>query len=111
MSAGKVTDSSGSIFADLHLPNPVEEDTKMDLAVAINEAIVERGLRQADAAKVIAATQPQVSALKNYKLSGFSIGRLVDFLAALDRDVEIGWRRSDRRGHVRVRQLAPIEPA
>jgi hypothetical protein len=34
-----------------------------------------------------------VSALAHYKRSGFSIGRLIDFLAALDRDVESGYRR------------------
>jgi predicted XRE-type DNA-binding protein len=103
----EVTRSDGSVFLDLRVPNPADEDTKMDLAVAINDAIEERGLRQAEAAKRIGATQPQVSALANYRLSGFSIGRLVDFLTALGRDVEIGYRvtKSGEPGHVRVRAL------
>jgi len=33
--------------------------------------------------------QPKVSALQNYKLEGFSVERLMTFLTALDRDVEI----------------------
>ena len=103
----KVTASSGNVFADLNLPDAADEDTKMDLAVAINGAIKERALRQSDVAKLIHATQPQVSALVHYKLTGFSIGRLIDFLAALDRDVEIGYRRSEHgHGHIRVHELA-----
>jgi predicted XRE-type DNA-binding protein len=93
------------VFADLGLANPADEDTKVELAVAINDAIAERGLRQAETAKRIGATQPQVSALMNYRLDGFSIGRLIDFLAALDRDVEIGYRPSRGPGRIRVRKL------
>jgi hypothetical protein len=49
-----------------------------------------------------------VSALAHYKLSGFSIGRLIDFLAALDRDVEIGYRRRTHgHGHIHVREFEP----
>lgn len=103
----KVTKGSGNVFADLRVPNPADEETKMDLAVAINDAIEARALRQADAANLIGATQPQISALANYRLSGFSIGRLVDFLTALGRDVEIGHRptQDGQPGHVRVREL------
>lgn len=107
MSRQKITKGSGNVFADLRLPNPADEETKMDLAVAINDAIEARGLLQSEAALVIGGTQPQVSALANYRISGFSIGRLVDFLAALGRDVEIGHRptKNGEPGHVRVREL------
>ena len=103
----KVTKSSGNVFADLRFPNPADEDTKMDLAIAINDAIEARGLRQADVANLIGATQPQISALAHYRLSGFSIGRLIDFLAAVGRDVEICHRptKDGAPGHVRVREL------
>jgi len=37
-----------------------------------------------------------VSALRNYKLSGFSVERLMNLLTALDRDVEIVIRRRPR---------------
>lgn len=103
----KVTKGSGNVFADLGVPDAAAEDTKMDLAVAINDAIEARGLLQAEAAELIGARQPHISALANYRLSGFSIGRLVDFLTALGRDVEIGHRatRTGQPGHVRVREL------
>lgn len=109
---GAVTASSGNVFADLDLPDAVEEKTKMDLAIAINDAISERKLRQAAAAQILQATQPQISALARYKLSGFSVGRLIEFLAALDRDVEIVHRRSEHggHGHIRVRELASPSP-
>jgi len=101
----KITNSSGNVFADLGLPNAADEDTKLELAVAINDAIAERKLRQADAAKVVGGTQPQVSALAHYRLDGFSIGRLIDFLARLNRDVEIGYRPVAGPGRIRVRRL------
>jgi predicted XRE-type DNA-binding protein len=34
-------------------------------------------------------SQPKASALRNYKLAGFSLERLMTFLTALDRDVRI----------------------
>ena len=33
-------------------------------------------------------TQPKVSAVRNYKLAGFSVERLMNLLTALDQDVE-----------------------
>jgi predicted XRE-type DNA-binding protein len=84
-----MTASCGNVFEDLGVPDAVDEATKMDLAVAINDATEARGLRQIAAAKLIGATQPQFSALRNYRLSGFSVGQLVDFLAAAGRDIDI----------------------
>jgi len=99
--------SSGNVFDDLGVPDAADEATKMDLAVAINDAIEALGLRQVDAARLIGATQPQVSALRNYRLSGFSVGRLVDFLAAAGRDIQILYRPTEdgRAGSVRVSQV------
>ena len=56
----------------------------------------ERKLSQGDAAKVLGVTQPKVSALRHYKLSGFSVERLMNLLTALDQDVEIVIRRKLR---------------
>ncbi len=55
----------------------------------IYDIIEERGLTQAQAAKILGIEQPQVSALKNGRLEGFSIKRLFLFLRQLDRDIEI----------------------
>jgi hypothetical protein len=40
--------------------------------------------------------QPKISALVNYRLDGFSVERLMHFLNALDRDVEIVIREKPR---------------
>jgi hypothetical protein len=45
-----------------------------------------RHFSQADAAKVLAVTQPKISALRHYKLAGFSVERLMNLLTALDDD-------------------------
>jgi predicted XRE-type DNA-binding protein len=44
--------------------------------------------------------QPKISALSNYRLEGFSVERLMSFLNALDRDVEIIIRRKPRSRRV-----------
>ena len=49
-----------------------------------------------EAAERLGINQPKVSALRNYKLDGFSVERLMTFLTALDRDVEIIIRRKPR---------------
>jgi predicted XRE-type DNA-binding protein len=85
----KIVPSSGNVFADLRLPNAEEKQTKVRLAVAINEIIRGQQLSQDAAALRLSVNQPKVSALLNYQLQGFSVERLMKFLTALDRDVEI----------------------
>jgi len=67
----------------------------------------EQGLLQRDAAKLFGCTQPEISVLANYKLRGFSVIRLMEFLTVLDRDVEIGIRKIQRHGHIKVQELEP----
>ena len=45
---------------------------------------------------MLGVTQPKVSALRHYKLAGFSVERLMNLLTALDRDVQILIRRKPR---------------
>ena len=92
----RMTPSSGNVFADLGLPNAEEEQTKVRLAVSINRIIERLGLSQVAAARRLDVSQPKVSALSNYRLDGFSVERLIHFLNALDRDVEIVVRRKPR---------------
>ena len=96
----QVIPSSGNVFADLGVCNAEEKQTKVRLAVAINQAIQGRKLSQTAAARRLKVNQPKVSALSNYQLEGFSVERLMNFLTALDRDVEIVIRRRPgaRRG-------------
>ena len=85
----EIETSSGNVFAGLGLPDAVELNTKVRLAVEFVRALEGRGLSQVAAAKLLGITQPKVSALKAYKLEGFSVERLITFLTALGRDVEI----------------------
>ena len=66
-----------------------------------------RKLSQAEAAKVLGVTQPKVSALRHYKLAGFSVERLMNLLTALNQDIEIVIRRKPRsRRAARIRVVA-----
>ena len=85
----QVTPSSGNVFADLRLPNPEDKQTKVRLAVEINEIIHEQKLSQDDAAQKLNINQPKISALSKYRLEGFSVERLMTFLTRLNRDIEI----------------------
>lgn len=98
-----VTESSGNVFADLGLPNPEELLAKATLALKISEIIKGRHLSQAEAARLLGTTQPKVSNLMNGRLQGFSMERLLRFLNALDRDVQIVVKRRSRsRKHAKV---------
>ncbi len=91
-----VTRSSGNVFADLGLRNAGEKQTRVRLAVAIRQIIEARRLSQTQAAHLLNINQPKISALVNYQLDGFSVERLMHFLNALDRDVEIVIRKKPR---------------
>jgi predicted XRE-type DNA-binding protein len=84
------------VFSDLGFPDAVERQAKLHLAYALNQVLDGRRLSQADAAKVLGVTQPKVSALRHYKLAGYSVERLMNLLTALDQDVEIVIRRKPR---------------
>jgi predicted XRE-type DNA-binding protein len=100
-----ITRGSTNVFEDLGYPDAVERQAKLRLAYALNQVLEGRHLSQADAAKVLGVTQPKVSALRHYKLTGFSVERLMNLLTALDQDVEIVIRkkpRSRRSGRISV---------
>jgi predicted XRE-type DNA-binding protein len=81
--------SSGNVFADLKLPQADDLLAKAELAAKIIEEIQRRRLTQIQAASVLGVDQPKISALKQGRLSGFSIERLMRFLMLLGRDIEI----------------------
>jgi len=91
-----VAQSSGNVFADIGLKDAAEKQTRVRLAVAINQIIEARHLSQTAAARLLGINQPKISALVNYRLEGFSVERLMHFLNALDLDVEIVIKRKPR---------------
>lgn len=92
-STEEIIRGSTNVFADLGYPDAEERQTKLKLAHALSQIVESRGLTQDAAAKLLGINQPKVSALANYKLEGFSVERLMIYLTALDRDVEIVIRR------------------
>jgi len=80
---------SGNVFADLGLPQAEELQAKAALAHQIASIARGRHLTQAATADILGTTQPKVSDLFAGRLSGFSMERLIRFLNAFDRDVQI----------------------
>lgn len=80
---------SGSVFADLGLPDAGELQHKARLGVLIHQSIREQGLSQVQAARVLGVNQPKISALMNGKMDGFSLERLLTFLSALGHEVKL----------------------
>jgi len=79
----RVEHGSGNIFADLGLPNPSELLAKSELVSKINAIIRDRRLTQSQAATILGIDQPKISALRNGRLTEFSLRRLMRFSDAL----------------------------
>jgi predicted XRE-type DNA-binding protein len=94
----RVIEGKGNVFADLGLPNPEQELLKAQLALQIYTILKASGMRQVEIAKILRVQQPQVSLLMRNRAGHFSVGRLMEFLTALQRDVEITVRPA-RRAH------------
>jgi predicted XRE-type DNA-binding protein len=89
---------SDNVFADTGVPNPEEALARAQLMSRVTGIIRERRLTQARAAEILGTNQPTVSDLMRGKMSKFSLERLIGFLNALDRDVEIVVRRRRSEG-------------
>jgi len=93
----------GNVFADLGLARPEQELLRAKLTLQIYRLIKERGLKQAEAGKILGLKQPHVSALMRNRSGNFSVERLMEFLTALGQDVEISVKpASKQRGEVFV---------
>jgi predicted XRE-type DNA-binding protein len=79
---------------------------KAELAAKIIAEIQRRRLTQSQAAAILGIDQPKVSALKQGKLSGFSIERLMRLLLVLGRDIEI-----TVNGRARLKSVARLRVA
>ena len=101
--AARVTEGSGNVFADLGLPNPEQELLKAQLTLQIYAILKDSGMTQVEIAKILGVQQPQVSLLMRNRAGNFSVGRLMEFLTALRRDVEVTVRPTQKeRGALSV---------
>jgi len=78
----RITPSSGNVFLDLGFPPGEAEhlSVRSELTIAIGQLIKERGLTQAQAARLFGVTQPRVSDLVRGRIELFSIDGLVEML-------------------------------
>jgi len=78
----KITRSSGNVFSDLGFPSEEAEYLKIrsSLMIHLRKTIEAKGMKQAEAAKLLGVTQPRVSDLYKGKIHLFSIDTLVDML-------------------------------
>ena len=100
-----ITRGTDNVFADLGYPDATERQTKTRLAMAVHGLLEARNLKQREIADLLGVPQPKVSALKHYRLDQFSVEKLMEFLTALDHDVEITIRprvNPDEAGHISV---------
>ncbi|GAW37468.1 hypothetical protein RA2_04551 [Roseovarius sp. A-2] len=88
---------SGNVFADLGLEDAPELKLKAAIVGQINSILNHRHLTQVQASGILGLSQPKISALKNGKLRGFSLEKLLEIMVKLDRDVEIGFSKSSRK--------------
>lgn len=101
----KIIRGSTNVFDDLGYTDAAERQTKTRLALAVNDLLKNRKLKQREIATLLNIPQPKVSALKNYRLDQFSVEKLMEFLTALNHDVEIMIRphlNAHEAGHISV---------
>jgi predicted XRE-type DNA-binding protein len=82
---------------------------KSTLAKKINALIDERGLSQVQAAGLLHMSQPKISAIRNHRLQGISLQRLMLALTALGQQVQIVVTPSVGGTHRRISVAACIE--
>jgi len=83
MATRKLRRSSGNVFRDLGFSREEAENQRIrsELMVRLARLIEDRGLTQAEAAKMLGVSQPRVSDLVRGKIDLFSIDMLVLMLA------------------------------
>jgi predicted XRE-type DNA-binding protein len=84
-------------LADLGFSDAPELAAKAILAVKLNALLDQQCLSQVEAAKILEMPQPKISAIRNYKLQGISLERMMQALTALGQHVQIVVTPATRR--------------
>lgn len=83
------TPRTGNVITRVTSTPDDDRSVKSALASKLTQLIDARGLSQAEAGEVLGMPQPKISAIRNLKLTGISLERLLQALAALDQHVDI----------------------
>ena len=76
--------SSGNVFKDLGLPSPDERLAKAKLAYKINRSIADQGMTQKNAANFLGISRSKMMALRNGRLTNFTIDYLVSLFRRMN---------------------------
>jgi predicted XRE-type DNA-binding protein len=79
----------GNVFRDIGLPNAEQHLIKAQLMLKIEVLMKQRGMKQAEAARLFQVKQPDISKMLRGDFRQFSVERLMRFLVALDQNVKI----------------------
>jgi predicted XRE-type DNA-binding protein len=80
---------SDNVFRDIGLRNAEQHLIKAQLMLKIEALMKQRGMKQADAARLFQVKQPDISKMLRGDFRQFSVERLMRFLVALDQNVKI----------------------
>lgn len=103
LSFSSLEDVSGGQLLNEFSDTSHDRSVKATLASRLNALLDESGLSQSAAAQLLGMPQPKVSAIRNYKLRGISLERLMQALIALNQQVEIVVKPSRKAGHCSIR--------
>ena len=107
----KVEAGSGNIFADLGLPDAETHFLKAQIVAEIYRLTNQRKLTQVHAGELMGISQPEVSRMFKGNFREYSVDRLMAFLTAFDRDVEIVVRPRKKSGKADGSSLQRSRPS
>jgi predicted XRE-type DNA-binding protein len=108
----EIHESRGNIFADLGLPDADNHFLKAQIVAELYRLTNDRKLTQDKAGALMGISQPEVSRLFKGNFREYSVERLMAFLTAFDRDVEIisrprsGKSKKAERGQIIFKPVA-----
>ena len=108
----EIHEGTGNVFADLGLPDADNHFLKAQIVAELYRLTTERKLTQQKAGTLMGISQPEVSRLFKGHFREYSVDRLMTFLTAFDRDIEIIARprgkrsKKAQRGQITFRPVA-----
>ena len=102
MRKAKRKSGTPNVLVDLGFLDAGELTAKAELAMKLNTLLDARRLSQAKAAEILGMPQPKISAIRNYKLQGISLVRLMHALTVLGQSVRIVVRPTKKRAAARI---------
>ena len=98
----KKTSGTANVLVDLGFADAGELSAKAMLAMKLNAILDAQGLSQIKAANTLGMPQSRISAIRNYKLQGISLARLMQALTVLGQHVRITVTPTKARALARI---------